>query len=224
MPHASVASIAALFAASLLAGCGSSAVATPPCAGSASCASGTLCSAGRCRPAATTPASPETVRIVLPPKDIAVVSARGPGGLGDAVALGRAANGETTILLRYMTSFRDDAEVVRAFIVLEPVSGAEPPRTPTRVEIARILEPWSSATVSYGREPRLAMPELSAIVPPRTPPRVRLEVTDIVRRWPRRRTDDQGIAVVARGDDPVGTVVATGLARGHAPSLEVYVR
>jgi hypothetical protein len=220
---ASAASLAALAAASLLTGCGA-AEPSPPCAGAGACASGSICSAGRCRPGGAVPAWPDTVRILLPPRDVAVVSARGDEGLGDAVALGRADDGDTAILLRFVTSFRDDADVVRAFVVLEPLEGAEPPRTPTRLEVARILEPWSSATVSRGRQPKLAIPTLSAIVPERTPPRVRLEVTDIVRRWPRRAKDDQGIAVLARGDDPVGTVVSTGLARGRGPTLEVYVR
>jgi hypothetical protein len=45
-----------------------------------------------------------------------------------------------------------------------------------------------------------------------------------VREWGQRAADDHGIALLARGDDAYGMVIATGASRGAGPRLEVYVK
>jgi hypothetical protein len=169
--------------------------------------------AGRCRPADATPAAPDGVRILLPPRYLAILASRG-----------RAAGGSLVVLLRFVASWRDDAEVVSAFLLLDPLSGAPPARSSTPIEIARILEPWSSETASWGRQPRLGLPEVSAIVVGRPIAPLRVDVTSIVRGWPKRARSEHGIALLAEGNDPFGAVYSTGIAGGAGPRLEVYVR
>ena len=52
----------------------------------------------------------------------------------------------------------------------------------------------------------------------------RVDVTPLVRDWVKRKADDHGIALLARGTDAYGTAFSTGVSRGTGPRLEVYVR
>ena len=52
----------------------------------------------------------------------------------------------------------------------------------------------------------------------------RVDVTRIVKVWGKRKNDDQGIALIADGDDAFGTVFALGPTGGQGPRLEAYVR
>jgi hypothetical protein len=164
------------------------------------------------------------VRILLAPSDFTVLASRGESGVPDAIAIGRASNGSLVVLLRFVASWRDDAEVTSAFLLLDPLENAPPARSSTNLGVAQILEPWSAETATWGRQPRLGVPEVSAIVPATFTPRLRVDVTSLVRRWPKRAEDDHGIALLAEGKDPFGAVYSTGLSHGAGPRLEVYVR
>jgi hypothetical protein len=142
---------------------------------------------------------------------------------GDAVAVGEA-TGEILVLLRFAASYRDDAEIVRAFVVLDPLAGAPPAAGRTTLEVAAILEPWASSTATWGRRPRLAVPELAAIAGPGEGRRVRLDVTELVRRWSKHRADDHGIAIFANTASQPARFFSTGLAHANGPELEVYLR
>jgi hypothetical protein len=90
--------------------------------------------------------------------------------------------------------------------------------------VARVLEPWSAADTSWGRLPRLSAFEGTAytgIGPAKT---LRIDVTTIVQRWALGRTTDQGLALTASSDAPLGPSYATGLAGGSGPRLDVYLR
>lgn len=180
---------------------------------------------GRCRPDGATPASGDSARQVVAPDELAVISARGAQDAHpDAIALGQAARGSTVVLLRYAPRWSDRAEVEAAFLVLEPLAGAPPLQLPVRVELARVLEPWSAATATWARQPRLALPTPAATLRPSAPAPLRVEVTEIVRGWAKRPRHEHGIAILAGGDDPFGAVFASGRSDGHAPRLEVYLR
>jgi len=193
----------------------------------AACADGRTCVAGRCR-APESPASPsDALRVVLPPADVAVVSLRGGGGgpdLPDAVAVGRAASGTVVMFFRFEATWRDDAEVSSAFLVLEPMEGSPPPVGAITFQMARIVEPWRAAVVSPGRQPRLAVPLVAGTMRARPSLPLRVDVTPLVRAWSRREPDDHGIALLARGDDAYGAVVSMGVSQGRGPRLEVYVK
>jgi hypothetical protein len=173
------------------------------------------------------PSSPDAVRLVLAPVDLAVVGSRGSGGGGElpeAVALGRGAGGTVVMLFRFAAPWHDDAEVMSAFLVLDPLEGAPPASSPITFETARITEPWQPGVVSWGRQPRLGLPRAAGAIRVRSALPLRVDVTPLVREWARRDAADHGIALLAHGADAFGAVVTMGVAQGSGPRLEVYVR
>jgi hypothetical protein len=222
---ANLAPIAMLTAAPALSGCRSAAPEAPFCAGAGSCASG-YCVAGRCRAEDALPSPLDAQRLLLSPEDVAVLASKGASGdvVPDGIALGRAASGDVVMLMRFAVPWQDDAEIASAFVVIDPIDGAQPAAEALTLEAARILDPWRSATASWGRQPRLSVPRAAAIVrrAPRRP--LRIDVTGLVRGWAQRRSDDHGIAILAPGDDAVGTACSLGISQGAGPRLEVYLR
>ncbi|WP_242515628.1 DNRLRE domain-containing protein [Sorangium cellulosum] len=221
---AALAPVALLLAAPPLTGCGG-APAPRVCAGAGVCGAG-YCVAGRCRPADALPAPLDARRMLLPPEDLAVLEQNGDAApaVPDAAALGRASTGDVVLLLRFTPPFGEDAEIASAFVVLQPAPGAPPAGRALTLEVARILEPWRSATATWGRQPRLSVPEPAAIAPRRPVTPLRIDVTSLVRGWAKRRRDDHGIAILAPGNDAVGAAYTMGLSQGVGPQLEVYVR
>jgi hypothetical protein len=197
------------------------------CSSAGSCSAG-LCVAGRCRPPEKVPTSTDSLRVLLPPRDLAVLTRGGPSGGGfelpDAVVLGRDEGGGVVMLLRFAATWRDDAEIASAYVVLDPASGATPPRVAPNVEIARILEPWDPSTTSWGRQPRISLPVRAGQLRAQPPAPVRVDVTRFVRDWAKRLPDDHGIALLIDGDDALGAAYSMGVDDGTGPLLEVYVR
>ncbi|APR83180.1 Hypothetical protein A7982_08529 [Minicystis rosea] len=188
---------------------------------------GRACVAGRCRTPEAPIAQGDALRVVLAPADLAVVGLRGGGGgaeLPETVALGRAASGTVVMFFRFEATWRDDAEVQSAFLVLEPVDATPPATAPINFEMARVVEPWTPAVVSWGRQPRLAVPLTAGTMRARATSPMRVDVTPLVKSWARRDTDDHGIALLAKGDDAEGAVVSMGVTQGRGPRLEVYVK
>ena len=165
---------------------------------------------------------------MLAPVDFAVVASRGSGGGGaslpGAVALGRASSGTVVLLFRFAATWKDDAEVSSAFVVLDPLEGSPPSAGAVSFEMARIVEPWQPSVVSWGRAPHLDVPIVAGQARPRPSAPIRVDVTPLVRAWARRDRADHGIALLATGDDAFGAVVSTGVAQGTGPRLEVYLK
>jgi hypothetical protein len=223
----------ALFFSALLAllalgglGCASSSELVRACA--EACPAGKSCIVGRCRTPEEPPSPPDTRRVLLPPADLAVIASTMLGTPGapvpETLALGRAGDGTVELLFRFVATWRDDAEVLSAFVLLEPLDAALPPSAGASFETARILEPWRSATVSWGRQPRVDLPRLTSVVRPRPGAPVRIDVTPLVRDWAQRLPDDHGIALIVQGRDALGGAYAMGVSSGSGPRLEVYVR
>lgn len=218
-----------LLLAGFLAGCSSPAPEAPLCSSVGTCSAG-LCVAGRCRAEGKSPAPAESLRLFLAPRDIAVLRPDGPTGgridkdLPEMVALGREGGGDLVLLLRFAATWPDDASIASAFLVLDPAPGAPPPRRAAPVEVARILEPWHPSTASWGRQPRLSLPENAGLLRSTPPAPARIEVTRFVRDWAKRRPDDHGIALLIDGGDILGTTYSMGVTDGTGPLLEVYVR
>lgn len=209
----------------LLVGCGSATpAAESPCSGTGACPAG-VCVAGRCRDSKEAPAKIEASRVVLPPADLAVLTSRGGDDtLPETVSLGRAGAGRAVLLLRFVSTWREDAEIQAAYFVIDPVEGAPLPVTPPTVEIARILSPWQSATTTWGRQPRLGLPEPAGTLRVLPAGPIRLDVTPLVKSWAKHERDDHGLALLVDGDDPNGVLASTGLTKGIGPHLEVYLR
>jgi hypothetical protein len=190
------------------------------------CEAGRICVAARCRSADESPSPSDTLRVMLEPVDIAVIAAKGPPSseLPETIALGRASNGTVELLLRFLPTFRDDADVVSAFVVLDPIAGAARGARPPTFEMARIRDAWQAATVTWGRQPRLDLPRRTGVVRALSPAPLRIDVTPLVRDWSKRLPDDHGIALLVQGDDAVGQAYSMGTLAGSGPRLEVYVR
>lgn len=207
-------------------GCAASEGHQSVCAGG--CETGKSCVIGRCRAPDEAPAAIDTRRVLLAPSAVAVIAATGARSataeVPETIALGRAEGGAVALLLRFEASWRDDAEVLSAFVILDPVDSAPPASLPAVFESARILEPWQPSVVSWGRQPRLDLPRLAAVIRaiPGTP--VRIDVTSLVREWPQRRADDHGVALLVHGDDRLGSTFTMGITGGAGPRLEAYVR
>jgi hypothetical protein len=201
-----------------------------PCsaADAIACGEGRSCVTGRCRFTDAPPSPPDALRVVLAPVDLAVVASGGSGGGGAdlpaAVALGRGSSGTVVMLFRFAATWRDDAEVVSAFLVLDALEGSPPSSSPITFEMARIAEPWQAPLVSWGRQPRLGVPKTAGTVRARPSVPLRVDVTPLVRDWQKRDAADHGIALLARGSDAYGAVVTTGVSQGGGPRLEVYVK
>ena len=210
-----------------LIGCGSaSGQAADPCVGTGACPTG-LCVAGRCRAADAPPAKSGAARVVLLPRDLAFLTSRASDegdALPESVALGRAGTGRAVMLFRFVSTWAEDADIQAAYFVMDAVEGAPLPETPPTVEIARILSPWSSATATWGRQPRLGMAEPAGTlrVLPSVP--LRVDVTPAVRAWAKHERDDHGLALLVDGSDPSGVLASTGLTKGLGPHLEVYLK
>ena len=195
------------------------------------CEAGKSCVVGRCRAPDEAPAATDTRRVILVPSGLAVIASSGASSsiseiseVPETIALGRAEGGTVALLLRFEASWRDDSDVLSAFVVLDPIDSAPPAAQPAIFESARILEPWQPAVVSWGRQPRLDLPKLAAVIRaiPGTP--VRIDVTSLVREWPSRRADDHGLALLVHGDDRLGSAFSMGITGGAGPRLEAYVR
>lgn len=194
------------------------------------CAEGRTCVAGRCRAPESPVSSVDALRVVLRPAGAAVVSLSGGGGgpdLPEIVALGRESGGTVVMLFRFEATWRDDAEIESAFIVLDPLGpleGAPPSVRPIDFEMARIVEPWQPSIVTWGREPRLGVPITAGSLRAHGGRPLRVDVTPLVRAWGKRDPSDHGIALLAKGDDENGAAVSMGVSRGLGPRLEAYVK
>jgi hypothetical protein len=183
------------------------------------------CAAGRCIKAGTELVPVDAQRIVVAPQEMAVV-ARGNGdtALPGEIPLGGSTRASAVLLLRFPTPWGKRVRVARAFLTLEPAPGAIAETRPVLLSVARVLEPWSARGASWGRLPRLSAFEGSAytgIGPAQT---LRIDITAIVQRWALGRTNDQGLALTASSDAPIGPTYATGVSGGTGPRLDVYLR
>jgi hypothetical protein len=216
--------LCAALASLALAGCAAQLDGRRSCA--EGCEAGKICVVGRCRSAEESPSPPDTLRVILDPVDLAVIAAKGPlsAELPETIALGRASEGTALLLLRFVPTFRDDADVVSAFVLLDPIEGVPPAARAVSFEMARIREPWQAATVTWGRQPRLDLPRRAGTVRALPSAPLRIDVTSLVRDWSKRLPDDHGIALLAQGNDAIGQAYSMGTTSGFGPRLEVYVR
>lgn len=240
--HATLASIVLALSCALTAVMACAPAPKPPvCAGAGVCGAG-YCVAGRCRPKDARIAPGDGQRVLLQPQDIAVLSSRGVAAapeppasssdvgagararLPEAISLGAASAGSTVLLFRFAATWHDDADVQSAFLVLDPIADAPPAAGPVTLEVARILDPWRSETATWGRQPRLSIPVVAAVARRRPAAPLRIDVTELVRAWAERASDDHGIALLAPGADPVGVACSMGISEGLGPRLEVYLK
>jgi hypothetical protein len=128
------------------------------------------------------------------------------------------------VLLKFPTPWGNRVRIARAFLTLEPSPGALPESHPVPVSVSRILERWSASDVTWARLPKLSTAEARALASTGPPKTLRIDVTAIVERWARGRADDQGIALMAPPEAPVGAIYSSGVSGAAGPRLDVYLR
>jgi hypothetical protein len=204
-----------LLAAALAFGCAS----TPlPCRSPSACPAGSECLAHRCEPIGAEPVARDSQRRVLEPVDIAVVHGDGSrGGLPPTVTLGGAPGQSEQLLVRFAAGGWSGGAVSAAFLLLEPVPGAEPTAEDVPVEVAVLAGEWTSS--SAGGAPSSHGPVSAGIARTRPPALLRIDVTAQLREL--AGGSDHGLVVRAAGESTRGAVYSTGL-DGLLPRLDVY--
>jgi hypothetical protein len=202
------------------------------CTSKTECDSSSACVAGRCQLDKPTvkPAVDGARRLVVRPVDVAYLrSGDGPsgGGLPGIFTLGKDGG---RLFLRFSVAVPPTASVVEAYVVLRRSSLVDDDPAPISLHATRIVEPWEGGSVSWAFQPRVReVRSPSTAVGPGGRSIVRVDVRELVRLWPRRDADDQGIQIVAEKDTRTGTTFAlnsSGAERGvdAEPYLELYLR
>lgn len=190
----------------------------------AGCATGS-CVAGRCRADNALPAPAWSKRLLLEPSDIALLT---PGESTEdhpaALVPAAMAGAQSVLLFRFASTWNDSADISSAFLLLKPGAGASPRHASSRVQIARILEPWDAGTATWGRQPRLSLPEDAGFLMAAPITSARIDVTPLVRAWAKRRPGDHGIALLVDGALADGMRYSMGVTDGPGPKLEVYIK
>lgn len=167
------------------------------------------------------PAVDTAKRLVVRPVDLAYVSAgRGEGAPPPVVVLGKDG---AMLLLRFELSLPPGANVAEAYLVLHRAKVVDDDPAPISLHVTRIVEAWDGRSTSWARQPRLAETRAPVTtVEPFGPTLVRLDVRDLVRRWARRDPTDQGLAVVADQESPMGTTFAlTAVGSERSPGTDL---
>lgn len=191
-----------------------------PCTPETVCGATGACVIGRCREITAEVVTVESRRVVLLARKAAVVSSSDVPDDARATAFGAAASGEVVVLLDFDGDVGNDVEVEGAFVVMEPEVGSPGPTEAVTIDVRPVLGPWDIG-VSWGRTPSLGLPLGAARVPPARRGAVRFDVTGLVAK---KRSVGHGLALVARGDDPVGARMITMARSTSGPKLELYLK
>jgi hypothetical protein len=208
----------------LLSGCSRS---PEPCASAGVCPEGQECLANRCVVAGGEPVGSDTQRRVAEPSRMVVLAADQDSGrdpLPPGVTFGAEHRGSTALFLEFPPVWRGAHEIESAFLVLEPLSGAQPSSEDVPVTAWRVRSRWDESNLSRLKRPELAPPKADGIARTAPPTPLRIDVTAIVSYLSKNPGSDFGIAVESGGGSGTGATYATGASGGRAPRLEVYTR
>ncbi len=189
-----------------------------PCVSPSGCGTGYECLANTCVRAGGEPVSSRSERVALEPARWQVLT---PTSEADdappAVHFG--GTGDDVYLLDFdLPALRAQA-VRRAFLVLTPLPDAAQGSSDASVSAWRIVEAWDSG-IDYVHQPQGDRPSAAGIA--RAPLPLRIDVTQLVRRWLANQTTTHGILLKSSSGAGQPQVYATGLGAGRAPVLEVY--
>jgi hypothetical protein len=190
------------------------------------CQKGRICALGRCRKKGTVPVSTKAEKLTFQPEDLAWIhgsSIVAPSELGPTIRLGKRGDHET-LLMRYAIELPEKAKVQRALLVLDPMPECAPRPGRIALELAHVLSPWRSAELTRGSQPRLDLPMRLADMRATPAQALRIDVTEIVRRWAKHRKRYHGVALIANGASDTGACFTTGLTWGEGPRLQIFLR
>lgn len=202
------------------------------CVTPAECAPG-ICVAGRCALADRTPAilevgdggAPAVKRLLLAPVDLAYLAPGAPapeGSVPAVVTLGKEKGAR--LLLKFEAPMPESATVVEAYLLLpraESVDVDPVAVSPISLHVLRVVDPWDSRSIRWATQPRtLDVGASATVLTTAGRPWIRLDVRELVSRWPQRQPDDQGLALVASETNTTGMAFAT----TRSLALEIYLK
>jgi hypothetical protein len=199
------------------------------CAGIGECREGQDCVAGMCEGAPSPLAGSR--RLVLQPTAIAVLEQAAPSSSGGAlpalITLGRAGD-DAELLLRFDLRLDRSATVLRASVMLDRSDAVLTDPAPVPLHANRVIGRWDERTVAWVTAPAVQdVRSPRTLVPSSGPTRIRVDVTDLARRWLAHDKADRGVAIVAESASATGVSFVLGSTSGEdrePPRLEVYVR
>jgi hypothetical protein len=160
------------------AGCGG---ATPaPCSATSACAEGQACIVGRCRPEAAELAAQTSRRVVLEPTDLAVLEPGADHEPGAVTPLGASGREPVLLIVRFDLPAKPEGKLESAFLVFDRDASAPPAPTPVELELATVLDPWSTARVSWANQPRVGSAKARVVAPAASDAPLRIEVTELL--------------------------------------------
>ncbi len=196
--------------------------ATPePCSALGACAEGQACIVGRCRPSDAALAPLGSRRVVLEATELAVLEPGGEPAPEAITPLGSFGREQVLLLLRFDPPAAAERELEAAFLVFDRDAAAPAEPTPIELELAAVLDPWSTGRVSWASRPRVGSQGSRFFAPAASDAPLRVEVTALLAERPSR---DHGFALRALTNGAVGARLVTGPARGQTPRLELYLR
>jgi hypothetical protein len=130
------------------------------------------------------------------------------GQLPAVVTLGRARDAGAMLLLRFAVDLPPGVAVMGAYVLLDRVPTAGSDDAEVALHTARIAEPWTLGSLSWGRAPRIEAARSPGRLVGGSRGTVRLDVRALVERWARHDPGDQGIAVLADRVTPTGVAFA----------------
>lgn len=193
-----------------------------PCAGAGSCPMGRECLASRCVLEGGEAVPGASRRLLLRPSALGVArGGRDAGGMAPSVTLGRRADDETALYVRFEPSW-NQGRVVAAFLLLEPLPGAAH-NDDVNLEVWRSRADFPSDTFRFDTQPGLVPPFARGLARSAPPSPVRVDVTSLVQFLRSHPAEDHGFVVRAASEDDAGISIATGLDGGLPPRLDVYL-
>jgi len=151
------------------------------------------------------------------------------------LTLGREGGAEALLLL-FDLRLDKGVSVVRASVLLDRSQAYATDPSPIGLHANRVIGRWDERRVRWSTAPAVMDVRAPRTVLSETGPRrVRVDVTDLVRRWLAHDPADHGVEIVAENTSPTGVsfvLGSTDLPREDAiagddaqpPRLEVYVR
>ena len=170
------------------------------------------------------PAIQNARRVLVEPVDVAYLrrGASATGGELPAIfTLGRRADGEALLFLRFRVPIAKDAKILEAYLILERTDAVDSDPTPITLHASRIVDSWDGRSISWARQPRIEETRSpSTTIDPSGRMMIRLDVRELVQHWRLHEKNDQGIAVVADNASPTGMAFAlTVSAEAHGVAM-----
>jgi hypothetical protein len=154
---------------------------------------------------------------------VVLVSERFPEPLDStSITFGSRAVGASTVFLQFDPIWRGLRRIDAAFVVLDPLDGAQGTPIDVEVDAWRVLEEWHPAKVEWTHKPDLGHPHARGVARTSPPAALRIDVTEWVRYVKGHPHNDYGLALAAPAGPGSGSSFSTGLGTGAAPALEVY--